>query len=295
MKKFESLYIYIYITIKVVFEYHLYIISENLKIHGVHFYIYGTMKLFTKVVWLYFVKVLVAFPISRHAHAPCAHPRARLSRDFIFSNFCGRNFVSREVTQRPRVKTKKPLVCRFMAFVFKFSSFSSVPFLSDEDFGPVEVVAIDVYFPLERLDSRMFREKNFDRGSSTFELVHMVLINRMVLLGTHGLHCLFSLVMENSCSRQLEFWAFLDTWIADCFVRHAWFALSVSFRGKFVAQGSWNFELVQLFLDSWIADCFVWHAWFALSVSSRGKFLARGSWNFELLELFLDIGIGLFC
>ena len=102
------------------FEYHLYIISENLKIHGVHFYIYGTMKLFTKVVWLYFVKVLVAFPISRHAHAPCAHPRARLSRDFIFSNFCGRNFVSREVTQRPRVKTKKPLVCRFMAFVFKF-------------------------------------------------------------------------------------------------------------------------------------------------------------------------------
>ena len=189
------------------FEYHLYIISENLKIHGVHFYIYGTMKLFTKVVWLYFVKVLVAFPISRHAHAPCAHPRARLSRarDFIFSNFCGRNFVSREVTQRPRVKTKKPLVCRFMAFVFKFSSFSSVPFLSDEDFGPVEVIAIDVYFPLEHLDSRMFREKNFDRGSSTFELVHMVLINRMVLLGTHGLHCLFSLVMENSCSKQLEF------------------------------------------------------------------------------------------
>ena len=122
------------------FEYHLYIIAENLKIHGVHFFIYGTMKLFTKVVWLYFVKVLVAFPISRHAHAPCAHP------DFIFSNFCGRNFVSREVTQRPRVKTKKPLVCRFMAFVFKFSSFSSVPFLSDEDFGPVEVVAIEIGF-----------------------------------------------------------------------------------------------------------------------------------------------------
>ena len=85
-----------------------------------------------------------------------------------------------------------------------FSNFQ-VPFLSDEDFGPVEVIAIGVYFPLEHLDSRMFREKNFDRGSSTFELVHMVLINRMVLLGTHGLHCLFSLVMENSCSKQLGF------------------------------------------------------------------------------------------
>ena len=60
------------------------------------------------------------------------------------------------------------------------------------------------------------------------------------------MHCLFSLVMENFCSRQLEFelvQVFLDSWIADCFVRHAWFALSVSFRGEFVAQGSWNFEL----------------------------------------------------
>ena len=83
----------------------------------------------------------------------------------------------------------------------------------------------------------------------------------------------------------------MDTWIADCFVRHAWFALSVSFRGKFVAQGSWNFELVQLFLDSWIADCFVWHAWFALSVPFRGKFLARGSWTFELVQLCLNTWI----
>ena len=101
--------------------------------------------------------------------------------------------------------------------------------------------------------------KIFDRGSWNFKLVHIFLINRMVLLGMHGLHSLSSLVMENSCSRQLEFWA------------------CPSMLGQ---------------LDS---DCFVRHAWFALSVSSRGKFLARGSWNFELLELFLDIGIGLFC
>ena len=95
---------------------------ENLKIPGFHFY--GTMKLFTKVVWLYFVKVLVAFPISRHAHAPCAHPRARLSRDFIFSNFCGRNFVSREVTQRPRVKTKNRW---FAGSWLSFSNFQVSP------------------------------------------------------------------------------------------------------------------------------------------------------------------------
>ena len=123
----------------------------------------------------------------------------------FFRTFAAEILFRAKSHSAPVSKQKKPLVCRFMAFVFKFSSFSSVPFLSDEDFGPVEVIPIDVYFPLEHLDSRMFREKNFDRGSSTFELVHMVLINRMVLLGTHGLHCLFSLVMENSCSKQLEF------------------------------------------------------------------------------------------
>ena len=74
---------------------------------------------------------------------------------------------------------------------------------------------------------------------------------------------------------------FLDNWIADCFVRHAWYALSVSFRGKFLAEGSWNFELVQLFLDSWIAECFVRHVWYAL------KIFDRGSWNFKLVHIFL--------
>ena len=49
----------------------------------------------------------------------------------------------------------------------------------------------------------------------------MFLMNRMVLLGTHGLQCLFSLMMENLCSRQF-------------------------------------FKVIQLFLDNWIADCLVW-------------------------------------
>ena len=74
--------------------------------------------------------------------------------------------------------------------------------------------------------------KVFARGSWNFELVHIFLINWIVLLGTHGLHglhCLFSLVMEHFCSRQF-------------------------------------FEVIQLFLDNWIADCFIWHTWFALSV-----------------------------
>ena len=136
------------------------IISENLKIHGVHFYIYGTMKLFTKVLWLYFVKVL-SFPNLKTC--PCALracPRARLSHDCIFSNFCGQNFVSREVTQRPRVKTK-PLVCRFMAFVFKFQ------------FSP------QYLFCQTRILDQL----------------------KLLQLSTHGLECLFPFVMEILYSR----------------------------------------------------------------------------------------------
>ena len=46
---------------------------------------------------------------------------------------------------------------------------------------------------------------------------------QIVLLGTHGTHCLLSIAIENSCSKQLGFWAspnILDR-IADCFVRRA--------------------------------------------------------------------------
>ena len=79
------------------------------------------MKLFTKVVWLYFVKVL-SFPNLKTSTCALCTPRFLVTHDSvcIFSNFCGQNFVSREVTQRPRVKTKKSFGCRFMAFVFKF-------------------------------------------------------------------------------------------------------------------------------------------------------------------------------
>ena len=53
-------------------------------------------------------------------------------------------------------------------------------------------------------DGKLLFEAVFEvaRGSRNFGLVHMFLINWMVLLGTHGLHSLFCLVMENSCLRQ---------------------------------------------------------------------------------------------
>ena len=48
-------------------------------------------------------------------------------------------------------------------------------------------------------------------------------------------------------------------------VEHAWFGVSVSVcDGKIFTRGSWNFELIELFLGTWIADCFVRHVWYAL-------------------------------
>ena len=46
-------------------------------------------------------------------------------------------------------------------------------------------------------------------GSCNFELVQMFFKIRLeiVLLRTHGVHCVFSFVLENSCLRQLKFWA----------------------------------------------------------------------------------------
>ena len=105
----------------------------------------------------------------------------------------------------------------------------------------------------------------------------------------------------------------MDSWIADCFVWHAWFALSVPFRGKFLARGSWTFELVQLCLNTWIAECFVrhvWyalkniydqsdgfvrHAWFALSVFSRdGNFLLEAVGILSLSKYAWTVGFRLF-
>ena len=71
--------------------------------------------------------------------------------------------------------------------------------------------------------------------------------------------------MENSCSKQMEFLAyllFLENWIADYFVRHAWFALSVLFHDEKLllkAVGILN-------VINWMADCLVCRAWSALSV-----------------------------
>ena len=74
----------------------------------------------------------------------------------------------------------------------------------------------------------------------------------------------------------------------DCFVRHAWFALSVSLvmensclKQFFkVIQLSWDNliadYLVIFFFCSWLLDYFVRHPWFALSVfSGDGKFLLK--------------------
>ena len=49
----------------------------------------------------------------------------------------------------------------------------------------------------------------------------------IALLRTHGVHCLFSFVMENSCSSQLEFRACSNN-MND---RHTLCALSVFLRG----------------------------------------------------------------
>ena len=46
----------------------------------------------------------------------------------------------------------------------------------------------------------------FACASWNFDNVQIFLINWIILLGTDCFHCLFSLVMECSCSRQLEFW-----------------------------------------------------------------------------------------
>ena len=94
--------------------------------------------------------------------------------------------------------------------------------------------------------------EHFPRGSWNFVLVHMFLINWMVLLGTHGLHCLSSLVMENSCLRQLEFWACPHVFDQlDGFVRHAWFALNVLSRdGKFLLVAVfWGYRTILGQLD----------------------------------------------
>ena len=166
------------------------------------------------------------------------------------------------------------------------------------------------------LGTYSINSENLFRGcwesSLNFQLVHMILINWIVSLGTHCLHCLFSHMMK--ILTWGSFWSYstilgwLDcrlflkhTWYAlwnfvleavgilslstffdqaDKFLRHAWLGLSVfSFDWKFLLTAV--FEVIQLFLDNWIADCLVW--WW--------KTLAQGSWNFELVQLILDTWI----
>ena len=63
-------------------------------------------------------------------------------------------------------------------------------------------------------------------GRYNFELVQTV-------LGTHGVHHLFSCMSENSSLGQVELRAcafFLDNLTGDCFVTHAWSPQCVFFR-----------------------------------------------------------------
>ena len=69
---------------------------------------------------------------------------------------------------------------------------------------------------------------------------------QIIYLGTYGMHC------ENFCLRQLEFWAcpyILDQ--LDCFVRHAWFPLSVfSCDEKFMLEAIfWGYPIILGQLD----------------------------------------------
>ena len=99
--------------------------------------------------------------------------------------------------------------------------------------------------------------KFFARGTWNFELVQILLINWnwIVLLGMHGLHCLFSFAMENSCSRHLEFWACPSILgQLDCGLfrsAHMVCTACFLFRWKFLAWGTWNIELVKIFLINW--------------------------------------------
>ena len=63
-------------------------------------------------------------------------------------------------------------------------------------------------------------------GRWNFELVNFFLKIwlEIILLGTHGVHCGFSFMIENSFLRQVEFWAcatMLENYLGDCFVTHA--------------------------------------------------------------------------
>ena len=85
-------------------------------------------------------------------------------------------------------------------------------------------------------------------GWWNFELVQSFLETRfeIVLLGTHGVHCLFIFVMEILCLSQLEFWACSNN------VRYTQCALSVFLRdGKFFV---WAGGILSLNNFSWKSD-----------------------------------------
>ena len=102
---------------------------------------------------------------------------------------------------------------------------------------------------------------------------------QIVRLGTHGMPCLFSFVMENSCLKQLEFLAYL-TILGQLDCRLFWayqniigeldyklFSLACMVCSIFFDDGNFLLKAFgSLSLINWIADCLVWRAWFEMSI-----------------------------
>ena len=119
------------------------------------------------------------------------------------------------------------------------------------------------------------------------------------------MHCLTCFVIENLCLRHLKFLAgayILENKIEDCFVTHAWCAISFFLAWwKNLGWGRWTFELVaggllSLCNYSWKWDWrLLWCARMVCSVCflARCKVLYWGRWNFEFVQFSLKIRLGI--
>ena len=137
-------------------------------------------------------------------------------------------------------------------------------------------------------------------GSLNFELVRLLfrIGLQILLLSTHCVLCRFFFLVENSCLRQVGFWActmFLKNLIGDCFVTHAWCPLSVFFcdrKSLVEAGGIWSLCNV-----SWKSDWRLFHYAHmvcAVCILVWWKILALGRWNFKLVPCFLKIWLEIF-
>ena len=127
----------------------------------------------------------------------------------------------------------------------------------------------------------MHLEFFFAQGKWNFELVHILLINWIVLIWMHALHCLFSLVMENSCSRQ--FFEVIQQFLVNCIA----YCLVMEFLLEAVG-------ILSFFKYSWSIriGMFFRHAWLTLPVFFYdGKFLLEAVGIFSLSKYSSSIGL----